>query len=86
MEFSIVQWMGGGNNPDSSTKRKRQELFYIWAFPTLQPMGINIFVSLCPVTVPLTQVPTCYVYYLLGTSPKDTKTHQNWLVTYSRHK
>ena len=44
MEFSIVQWMGGDNNPDSSTKRKRQELFYIWAFPTLHPMGINIFV------------------------------------------
>ena len=35
---------GGDNNPDSSTKRKRQELFYIWAFPTLHPMGINIFV------------------------------------------
>ena len=46
MEFSIVQWMGWGwtTNPDSSTKRKRQELFYIWAFPTLHSMGINIFV------------------------------------------
>ena len=44
MEFSIVQWMGEENNPDSSTKRKRQELFYIWAFPTLHPTGINIFV------------------------------------------
>ena len=44
MEFSIVQWMGEENNPDSSTKCKRQELFYIWAFPTPHPMGINIFV------------------------------------------
>ena len=44
MEFSIVQWMGEENNPNSSSKRKRQELFYIWAFPTLHPTGINIFV------------------------------------------
>ena len=27
MEFSIVQWMGEENNPDSSTKHKRTELF-----------------------------------------------------------
>ena len=63
MEFSIVQWMGEKNSPDSSTKRKRKELFYIWAFPTLHPMGINIFVSLCPLIAPLTQVPP-HIYLL----------------------
>ena len=44
MEFSIMQWMGDPTSPNATNRRKRQELYYIWAFPTLHPAGINMFV------------------------------------------
>ena len=44
IQFSIFQWMWEDTNPDSSTICKRQELFDIWALPTIHPTGINIFV------------------------------------------
>ena len=44
MEFSILQWMGDPSSPNATTRRRRQELYYIWAFPTLHPAGINMFV------------------------------------------
>ena len=44
MEFSIFHRMGDPTIPNASTKYKSQELYYIWAFPTLQPTGINMFV------------------------------------------
>ena len=37
VEYVDTRWMEGGEGPDV-------ELFYIWAFPTLHPTGINIFV------------------------------------------
>ena len=42
MEFGILHWMGDPSNPNASLRRKRQELYYIWAFPTLHSAGINI--------------------------------------------
>ena len=44
MEFSIVQWMGDPSSPNATTRHRRQELYFIWAFPTLHPAGINMFV------------------------------------------
>ena len=44
MEFSTFHWMGDPTSPNASTKRKSQELYYIWIFPTLHPTGINMFV------------------------------------------
>ena len=35
MEFSILQWMGDPTSPNATTRRRRQELYFIWAFPTL---------------------------------------------------
>ena len=44
MEFCILQWMGDPTSPNATTRRRRQELYFIWAFPTLHPAGINMFV------------------------------------------
>ena len=44
MEFSVLHRMEDRNNPNNTKGRRGQELFYIWAFPTLHPAGINIFV------------------------------------------
>ena len=44
MEFSIVQWMGDPTSPNATTRHRHQELYFIWAFPTLHPAGINMFV------------------------------------------
>ena len=44
MEFSVLHWMGSDSDPNDTVGRRDQELFYIWAFPTLQPAGINVFV------------------------------------------
>ena len=44
MEFSILHWMGDPTSPNATTRRRRQELYYIWAFPTLHPACINMFV------------------------------------------
>ena len=44
MEFSIFQWMGDPTSPNATSRRRSQELYYIWAFPTLHPAGINMFV------------------------------------------
>ena len=44
MELSILQWMGDPTSPNATTRRRRRELYYIWAFPTLHPAGINMFV------------------------------------------
>ena len=44
MEFSILHWMGDPINPNTTNRRRSQELYYIWAFPTLHPAGINMFV------------------------------------------
>ena len=44
MEFSIVQWIVDPTSPNATTRRRRQELYFIWAFPTLHPAGINMFV------------------------------------------
>ena len=38
------QGMGSDSDPNDTVGRRDQELFYIWAFPTLQPAGINVFV------------------------------------------
>ena len=44
MEFSIFQWMGDPTSPNATSRRRSQELYYIWAFPTLHPTGTNMFV------------------------------------------
>ena len=44
MEFSILLWMGDPTSPNATTRRRCQELYYIWAFPTLHPAGINLFI------------------------------------------
>ena len=44
MEFSIFQWMGDPTSPNATSRRRSQELYYIWAFPTLHPAGTNMFV------------------------------------------
>ena len=44
MEFSIFQWMGDPTSPNATSRRRSQQLYYIWAFPTLHPAGINMFV------------------------------------------
>ena len=41
--WNIIQNMDG-SNPNDTKGRRGLELFYIWAFPTLRPAGINIFV------------------------------------------
>ena len=46
MEFSVLHWMGSDSDPNDTVGRRDQELFYIWAFPTLHPAGINIFVCM----------------------------------------
>ena len=43
-EFPVLHWMGNNNKPNDTAGRGGQELFYIWAFPTLHPAGINKFV------------------------------------------
>ena len=48
IEFSIHHWMGDPTSPNSSSRCKAQELYYIWAFPTLHPAGINMFVEVLP--------------------------------------
>ena len=44
MEFSILHWMGDPTSPNATTRHRYQEVHYIWAFPTLHPAGINMFV------------------------------------------
>ena len=44
MEFSVLHRMGSDSDPNDTVGRRDKELFYIWAFPTLHPAGINMFV------------------------------------------
>ena len=44
MEFSVLHRMRETSNPNDIKGHTGQELFYIWAFPTLYPAGINTFV------------------------------------------
>ena len=44
MEFSIFQWTGDPTSPNATSRRRSQELYYIWAFPTLHPADTNMFV------------------------------------------
>ena len=43
MVFAVLHKMRESSNPNDTKGRRGQELFYIWAFPTLYPAGINIF-------------------------------------------
>ena len=44
MEFSVLHRMRDDSYPDDTKGCRGHELFYIWAFPTLHPADINIFV------------------------------------------
>ena len=65
-EFSILHWMGDPTSPNAKIRCRRQELCYIWAFPTLHPAGINMLcMRICPLIAPLTQVhPLPFTFYL----------------------
>ena len=40
----MLHRMGNESDPNDTVGHRDQELYYIWAFPTLHPAGINMFV------------------------------------------